>query len=82
MCSSGCPTPGKHKTFGECLRSKNLQVQDVEAHKHNTAQSKALDDYRAARRDGLQPESLSPKHVRQAREITDLTGVPYRADNR
>ena len=25
-CSSGCPTPGAHETWGECVRSKNTRV--------------------------------------------------------
>lgn len=80
MCSTGCPTPGAHRTWGECLRSKNLQVQDVETHKYASSQHRVINDYVDARRDGLQPESVTAKAVKQAREITDQTGVPYRAD--
>lgn len=25
-CSSGCPTPGAHETWGECMRAKNTRV--------------------------------------------------------
>lgn len=24
-CTSGCPTPGAHATFGECVRAKSLR---------------------------------------------------------
>lgn len=26
MCTSGCPTPGAHETYGECLRGKSIQI--------------------------------------------------------
>lgn len=81
MCSSGCPTKD-HKTFGECMRAKNLQVGDPEAHKYINNQNRVIDDYVSARRDGLQPEAVTAKAVKQAREITDATGFPYRADKR
>jgi hypothetical protein len=79
VCSSGCPTK-RCKSYGECLRSKNLQVQDVETHKRATNQNRVIDDYVAARRDGLQPEGVTAKAVKQAREFTDITGTPFRAD--
>lgn len=25
-CSTGCPTPGAHATWGECMRAKNPRV--------------------------------------------------------
>jgi hypothetical protein len=80
MCSSGCPTPGAHSTFGECLRSKNLQIQDVDAHKYNKVQSGVIDDYVTARRAGIQPEGVTANAVRFANEQTDKTGTPFRAD--
>lgn len=64
------------------MRAKNIEVQDVNAHQYNTLQHKAISDYRAARKDGIQPESLTPQAVRQAREISDRIGRPYRADQR
>lgn len=79
-CSSGCPTPGAHASWGECVRSKALQVADVEAHKHNTGIYRAQDEYRRARNAGLQPESPFKKDVDAAWAITEATGKPYRAD--
>lgn len=26
-CSSSCPTPGAHRTFGECVRAKHIATQ-------------------------------------------------------
>lgn len=79
-CSSGCPTPGAHETWGACLRAKKLQIADVDAHLSNTALSKSLDDYRTAREAGLQPEGVHAHQVRDAWKKTDASGVAYRAD--
>lgn len=79
-CTSGCPTPGLHASWGECARAKRMQVAGVEAHQKNKAMHKGLDDYVAARRAGLQPDGVFPAQVAKARKITDETGVPYRAD--
>ena len=78
-CSSGCPTKN-HRSWGACVRAKALQVQDVEAHKYNSGINRQLDEYRKARYDGLQPDSVYAKDVDAARRITDATGVPYRGD--
>jgi hypothetical protein len=79
-CSTGCPNPGTHLSWGECVRAKRVQLADIEAHDNNTAIYRAQDNYRAAREDGLQPEGISPAEVAEARAITEMTGVPYRAD--
>ena len=80
MFSSGCPTPGAHKTFGECIRSKGVQVADVEAHRFNQSMHAGIKDYVAARNEGMQPATVFKKDVAFAREMTQRTGVPYRAD--
>lgn len=79
-CSTGCPTPGAHKTWGECVRSKRVQLSDITAHQDNQAIYTASDLYRQAREDGLQPESVTIPAVMKARQVTDATGVPFRAD--
>lgn len=78
-CSSGCPTQD-HATFGECLRSKNLQVADVTAHKFNQARTREIKEYVDARREGMQPKTIFKRDVDAARKITAKTGVPFRAD--
>jgi hypothetical protein len=79
-CSSACPTPGLHESYGACLRAKSLQVADVTAHKYNQGQTKALNAYVDARRAGLQPETVFKKDTDKAWRITEKTGVPFRAD--
>lgn len=78
-CSSNCPTQN-HQTYGECLRSKGLQVADATAHKYHAKQNSDLDAYVSARHAGLQPQTVFRKDVERAWKITDKTGVPYRAD--
>ena len=80
MCSSGCTNPGSHKTYGECMRSKNMQFSSIEAHRYDRAMHKGLDNYVECLKDGMEPASTFPADVAYARKITDLTGVPYRAD--
>lgn len=80
-CSSGCATQN-HSSWGECVRSKGLEVADVAAHKFNQFRNRELDNYVNARKAGLQPETVFKKDVDQAWKITDKTGTPYRADKR
>lgn len=78
-CSSSC-SDGTHQSYGECLRSKRLQVSDPTAHKFNQNVYKSQDEYREARYAGLQPAGTSRKAVREAWAITEATGKPFRAD--
>lgn len=77
-CSSACPTKD-HKTFGECMRSKNLQLNP---NLSNTGASKAWDAelsaYRDARAQGIQPSGTTMAKVREAVEISNATGVAYK----
>lgn len=79
-CSSSCSTPGAHATYGECLRSKRIEVADVTAHKFNTSQHSQIKNYVRAREAGLQPASVFKSDVDKAWQITEKTGTPYRAD--
>jgi hypothetical protein len=79
-CSSGCPTPGRHESFGACVRAKHLEIADVQAHKFNQSISKQQNAYVDARRAGLQPANVFKKDVDKAWAETERTGVPYRAD--
>jgi hypothetical protein len=86
-CSSRCPTPGAHQTFGECLRALNLKVGycrsaaglDLTRQK---AWDKELSDYRSARSQGIQPEGTSTRKIREAVEISNKAGKAYDAASR
>lgn len=78
-CSTGCPTKD-HINYGDCLRSKRLEVSDPEAHRRNKSMYAAVDNYVDARYSGMQPATVFPKDVAFARAETERTGVPFRAD--
>lgn len=78
-CSTGCST-GPHATYGECLRAKGIQVADVKAHQFNTNRDSEINNYIDARKSGMQPETIFKKDVDFARDYTERTGTPYRAD--
>ena len=79
-CSSACLTRD-HRTFGECMRSKSLQLNPNLA---NTQASKGWDGelqaYRNARAQGIQPAGTSMAKVREAEEISQATGRAFQAD--
>lgn len=76
-CSSACSSKD-HRTFGECMRSKNLQLNP---NLSDTGASKAwdreLEAYRKARKQGIQPSGTTMEKVRQAEEISQRTGQAY-----
>ena len=77
-CSSSCPTPGAHRTYGECLRAKAPAVMGLEStgndytktlqmHRDNAA-------YRAAVAEGLQPKAPTQQAVDEVRRVADTVG--------
>lgn len=65
-CSSGCPTRD-HKTWGECVRSKRL---NLNPNLSDTGRQKQwdseLDAYDSARRQGVEPEGTTMTKVNEA----------------
>ena len=83
-CSTGCSTPGSHRSYGECMRSKGAKVAYANSAKNldATAQKrwdKELDLYRQARSEGLQPATTKRKDIETAMAISDKTGKAFRA---
>lgn len=70
MCTAGCPTPGVHKSWGECLRSKGLQFGPpaTEVRRHWDA---GLVAYREARRQGMQPQKPTWESVEREKRVAD-----------
>ena len=82
-CSQGCPTPGAHRNWGECVRSKATAVMGLEStgnglggysadqkmHRENAA-------YRDAVKEGLQPTAPTQAAVDAARRAADAAGAP------
>jgi len=77
-CSSSCPNPGTHRSYGECMRAKGIRVEKLDRTQQKKA-DKNLDAYADARRYGIQPQSTRPHHVQQAVAISEKTGSAYQA---
>lgn len=77
-CSSSCPNPGSHATYGECMRSKNIRAGQID----QTQQKKAdrnLAAYANARKYGIQPKTTYPRDVQHAIQQSEKTGTAYQA---
>lgn len=80
-CSAACPTKD-HRTFGECVRSKGLQLSPAVNDNYGTAQKswdKELDNYESAVRQGVQPRGTKQHLIDEAMKTSDATGVAYQA---
>lgn len=77
MCSSACPTPGAHVTFGECLRAKRLHIGDLKGHDVNKRGEADLQAYADARRQGIQPSGIERSAVDRAVRISEADGKPF-----
>jgi len=65
MCSSACKTKD-HKSWGECVRSKGLQLSPAVNDGYSTKQrawDRELDSYESAVRQGLEPAGTKQRHV-------------------
>lgn len=75
-CSSSCPTKD-HRSWGECVRSKGLQlspaVNDLYATRQKTW-DRELNSYESAVRQGLQPAGTKQHHVDAAFKEADSVG--------
>lgn len=76
-CSSGCKTKD-HKSYGECMRSKNAKVAGYDVSAQKKA-DKNLDNYESARRYGIQPASTRKHDVDAAIQISEKTGTAFEA---
>lgn len=79
-CSSSCPTPGAHSSWGQCVKAKGIQIGDIAGRQINLDGEKELDAYRAAVAQGIQPLGTKMAQVEAAVAVSDITGTAYRAD--
>lgn len=79
-CSSGCRTPGRHRSWGECVRSKGLQIGDLKYHDINKRGEVDLQAYADARRQGIQPSGLERSAVDRAVRISEADGKAFVAN--
>lgn len=86
-CASSCRTQD-HKSYGECLRSKNVAATGLETTSPSFATNRQkkwnseLNAYEAALRQGVQPEGTTLPKIEKAMRISEETGVAYRADEK
>ncbi len=76
-----CPG-GDHPTFGACMRAKNIRVGwarsaagfDLSTEKQ---WERGLQEYRDARRQGVQPQGTRRSQVRVAMQLSEAMGEAY-----
>lgn len=81
-----CTCGAGHKTFGACMRAKNIRVGycrsasnlDYTAEKRNTRE---LSAYKAARDQKVQPAGTGLYQTQTALEVSDRMGRPFDASN-
>lgn len=83
-CTSGCPTQD-HGSYAECLQSKGVGTYLASPSKglDGTTQKRwdrELDAYRAARKDGIQPDGTRMHQIEKAVKISDKVGAAYGRD--
>jgi hypothetical protein len=64
-CSGTCPTRD-HRSYGECLRAKGIQLSPAVSDSYGSRQKKwdrELDGYESAVRQGLEPAGTKQHHV-------------------
>jgi hypothetical protein len=80
-CSSSCLTGG-HKSWGECVRAKGVQLSPAVNGEYGARQKawdKELDSYADARRQGVEPRGTKQHLIDEAMETSQATGVAYQA---
>ena len=84
-CASSCTTQD-HRSYGECLRSKNLAVYGLESTgsgitvKASQRFDNETDRARRLMSQGMLPDNCGNAALDKAERISNETGVPYRAD--
>lgn len=74
MCTTGCPLPGSHTSWGECLRAKAPQFGPAERDVRK-ADDGELQAYYDVRMQGIQPKGTRRFQIEQAKAFSDVTQV-------
>jgi len=74
MCTTGCPSPGSHQTWGECLKAKAPQFGPAERNAR-LADQRELQAYYDVRMQGIQPKGTRMHQIEQAKAFSDVTQV-------
>lgn len=83
-CRTGCRTKD-HASYAECLQDAGVRTYLASPSKglDGTAQKKwdrELSDYRAARRQGIQPDGTRAPAIERAMRMSDAAGAAYGRD--
>lgn len=73
-CRTACPTPGVHRSWGECARAADIQVGDLMNASGQKTWDRELGLYRSAREQGIQPASTRTADVHRALDASDKAG--------
>jgi len=75
-CRQGCRTKN-HRTWGECARAANIQLDVGEHVARNRDWDSDIEAYKSARQQGIQPDSTKREDVLVAKAFSEHTGVAY-----
>lgn len=80
-CASSCATQD-HESYGACLRAKNLKANvEVPGTGYSPSRHRAWDqrinDYKAARAQGIQPAGTKRSQIDAAVASSNATDTPY-----
>lgn len=73
-CRTACPTPGVHRSWGECARAADIQVGDLQNATGQKRWDRELNLYRSAREQGIQPASTRTADIHKAMDASDKAG--------
>ncbi len=81
-CTSACPTPGAHQSWGECRRSLGLRTAYMQEWKgldytREKKWTRELDAYADAKAQGIQPDSTRIADIEGAVRVSNETGYGY-----
>jgi hypothetical protein len=81
-CSSGCPTPGAHDSWGSCVKAKNTGVAWAQSasgldRTNEKYKANAIKEARAALKQGIKPDTTRLQDVRRAVAWSNEHGKPY-----
>jgi hypothetical protein len=74
-CRSGCPTPGRHESWGECARDAGIQIDRFSLTQHGKEPDKRKDHtlarFRDLARSGVTAKSPLLKDVEAAEKVAN-----------
>lgn len=83
-CRSGCKTQD-HANYAECCKAASIGAWMVAQSKgfdlsNQRRWDRELGDYRALRKEGIQPDGTTRPHLEKAKKLSDHVGAAYGRD--